>query len=529
VNAFAWAYLASAVVCSALGVVAWRHRAATSAAGALAVCMAGLTWWSSVDVWASLTADPLTTVSRQLWIYPGVGAVVAGFACLGWSLVDPAWRPTRRLLVLLSVEPTLLFVLALTNDAHSLVVRPLADGPEPVEFGTAFWVHAAYSYAVMGTALVHVLRERRHAPAMRTRQLTLLLAGSVIPTAGNVLTLSGLVGMRDVSALCFVATGLLNAYAVLRHGLFTVVPIARAQVLEGLSHAVVVLDEQERLADVNAAAVGLLRRAAPVAARGSGVPAREALGSLADLLLGESGEHEVALPGGPVWLDVRVSPLHDRHGRSLGRVVVVHDVTAETEQRHRLAEANAVLVEQVEVIERLRAEVAEQAVRDHLTGLHNRRHLSRLLDEHLEHVLACGSQLSIGLLDVDHFKAVNDAHGHGVGDRVLQAVAARLQAAAQPGETVARVGGEEFVLLLPGVGRGAALARVEQVRRSCAVDVPVRGGGGHDRVQVTLSAGVASAGADTATERALTEAADRGLYRAKAGGRDRAEDDALHV
>ena len=65
--------------------------------------------------------------------------------------------------------------------------------------------------------------------------------------------MSGLVGMRDVSALCFVATGLLNAYAVLRHGLFTVVPIARAQVLEGLSHAVVVLDEQERLADVNAA------------------------------------------------------------------------------------------------------------------------------------------------------------------------------------------------------------------------------------------------------------------------------------
>ena len=525
----AWAYLASAVACTVIGAVAWRHRAATPAAGSVVVSMAGLAWWSSVDVWAALAGDAATTVTRQLLIYPGVGAAVAGFLCLCWSLVDPAWRPTPRLLLLLAVEPVLLTALAVSNDLHHLVLRPDPGGPQPYAFGTGFWLHAAYSYVLMGWALVHVLRERRHAPAMRTKQLTLVLTGSVLPTVGNVLTLSGLFGVLDVSALCFVGTGLLSAYAVLRHGLFTVVPIARAQVLEGLSHAVVVLDEQERLADVNAAALALLARAAPTATGATGMSAREALGGLADLLLGGSGEHRVPLPDGPVWLDVRVSPLQDRHGRRLGRVVVVRDVTADTEQRRELAQANAELQAQVEVIERLRAEVAEQAVRDHLTGLYNRRHLSRLLDQHLEQFLARGTAVSIGLLDVDHFKAVNDVHGHGTGDRVLQALAERLEAAAEPGETVARVGGEEFVLLLPGIGPGEALARVEQVRRQCAVELPVRGEGRPSRLRITLSAGVASAGTGTATQQTLTEAADRSLYRAKAGGRDRAEDDALTV
>ena len=146
----AWAYLASAVACTVVGAVAWRHRAATPAAGSVAVSMAGLAWWSSVDVWAVLAGDAATTVTRQLLIYPGVGAAVAGFLCLCWSLVDPAWRPARRLVVLLAVEPVLLTALAVTDDLHHLVLRPDPGGPQPYAFGTGFWLHAVYSYVLMG-------------------------------------------------------------------------------------------------------------------------------------------------------------------------------------------------------------------------------------------------------------------------------------------------------------------------------------------------------------------------------------------
>jgi len=161
----------------------------------------------------------------------------------------------------------------------------------------------------------------------------------------------------------------------------------------------------------------------------------------------------------------------------------------------------------------------ELSVRDPLTGLHNRRHLDSELGRLLTAAAQGRTRLTIGLVDLDHFKRVNDTRSHAVGDEVLGRVAAILQSsvAAVDGALVGRMGGEEFLLILPGLDRDQGVARLDEVRRAIA------DGLWHvvtDGVAVTASIGVASAPDDAVERGALLALADRNLYRAKSAGRD---------
>ena len=162
----------------------------------------------------------------------------------------------------------------------------------------------------------------------------------------------------------------------------------------------------------------------------------------------------------------------------------------------------------------------ELSVRDPLTGMHNRRHLDAQLAELLDEVERAGTTLTIGLVDLDHFKRINDTRSHATGDELLRQVAQLLQAAAEavPGGLAARMGGEEFLILLPGVDRSTGVKMLEELRLDIA---------GHDwsavseGVSVTASIGVASAPDDHTERAALLATADGRLYAAKDGGRDR--------
>ncbi len=162
----------------------------------------------------------------------------------------------------------------------------------------------------------------------------------------------------------------------------------------------------------------------------------------------------------------------------------------------------------------------ELSVRDPLTGLHNRRLLDERLTDLLESVEAEGAELTVGLVDLDHFKRINDTRSHAVGDEVLRRVAGLLQEAAGKVEDglAVRMGGEEFLILLPNVSRETGIARLENLRsdiESYEWD-SVTGG-----IAVTASIGVAAAPVDETERGALLEHADRNLYRAKGEGRNR--------
>lgn len=163
------------------------------------------------------------------------------------------------------------------------------------------------------------------------------------------------------------------------------------------------------------------------------------------------------------------------------------------------------------------AELARASRRDALTGLPNRRAFDEELTREVSRATRSGGPVSLVVLDVDRFKAVNDGHGHGAGDAVLRGIGARLAAAVRSGDFVARIGGEEFALLLHGTELAGAIELAERVRVAVAAS-PIPAGAG--ALPVTASLGCAALAPGESSESLLARA-DARLYEAKRAGRDR--------
>ncbi|EQD80868.1 response regulator receiver modulated diguanylate cyclase, partial [mine drainage metagenome] len=150
--------------------------------------------------------------------------------------------------------------------------------------------------------------------------------------------------------------------------------------------------------------------------------------------------------------------------------------------------------------------------------MHNRRALMARIAEALTEARQQHVPLSLIFLDLDHFKVINDRHGHLTGDACLRILAERVHSELRPGDTLARWGGEEFVVLLPATALGEAALIGERIRRRVEADPFVAGGAA---VAVTVSLGLSGhARATVESPEQLIEQADAALYRAKAAGRN---------
>lgn len=177
------------------------------------------------------------------------------------------------------------------------------------------------------------------------------------------------------------------------------------------------------------------------------------------------------------------------------------------------------MVVNIDEQKRLEFELERLSITDELTGLFNRRCLLRRLDELVDEYERYGGGFALISLDIDNFKAINDAFGHPVGDQVLQRFATLLDARTRKSDLVARTGGEEFIVLMPNTDRASSLQVAESLRSSIeALTFTSETGEGF---QVTLSAGVVSCPDNGTTVRDLLLICDRSLYQAKREGRNR--------
>ena len=207
-------------------------------------------------------------------------------------------------------------------------------------------------------------------------------------------------------------------------------------------------------------------------------------------------EGRYVVPGGrEMWVLHGVSVVLDADGAPAWFAVSAQDITERRRVESELRELTATLT--------------ERAVRDPLTGLANRT----LLLERLRAVLArdarTGESTAVLFLDLDGFKAVNDKHGHGVGDEVLVTVAKRLGAAVRPSDTVARIGGDEFVVLVEGATDEVVDTVVERLRAAVCEPLPTLD------LQVGVSIGVAVSARGDSEARTLINAADQAMYGVK--------------
>lgn len=186
-----------------------------------------------------------------------------------------------------------------------------------------------------------------------------------------------------------------------------------------------------------------------------------------------------------------------------------------TREDLRLSEQT--LTHRLSDIQDLQAKLQEQATRDPLTGLYNRRFLDTIVDREIARCHRDNQYMVVMMIDVDHFKHVNDTYGHPGGDEVLKALSGLLLEKARATDVPCRYGGEEFLLLLPGMTADIAMVRANQWRAGFAEKVTLFG---EASIQATMSIGVAVYPAHGETLQALTRCADLALYRAKADGRN---------
>jgi len=236
--------------------------------------------------------------------------------------------------------------------------------------------------------------------------------------------------------------------------------------------------------------------------------APEALGAVVDAVSARIPE-TTELYGIPIVDEATRAAIQEE----AGELLLLHSLRTAAEARENLNRA-----ERLEAHSRV---IEEQARRDALTGIYNRRHLDALLEKEFANACEHGWPLSVVFVDLDHFKKVNDTYGHQVGDQVLASVAQLLSSSARQNDIVARYGGEEFVLLLPATGRDAASLMAQRLvdqiaaRHHAEVD--------HQPIRMTASAGLAThtPSAPFVDSAALVRRADAALYTAKMGGRNR--------
>ena len=213
-----------------------------------------------------------------------------------------------------------------------------------------------------------------------------------------------------------------------------------------------------------------------------------------------------------------ISPIIDAGGVITHYLAVKEDITERKRVQEEIQLANRQLQSQLEAIQLLQAELREQAIRDPLTGLYNRRYLDETLERELARAARENYPVSFLVCDIDHFKKINDSHGHFAGDMVLKNLTAQLTSHARVGDIICRYGGEEFLVILPDVSNEIAHQIAERSRKAFEESRVIFES---NEIRATFSCGIAVFPQNGTEAAELIAAADRAMYQAKAAGRNR--------
>jgi diguanylate cyclase (GGDEF)-like protein len=521
-----WLSLAMATTSLAALATVWRTWRLPSFPGqrSFVLSIVASAWWAGAVAVEHGSAQPEAKIFWAELAWLGIIVAPGAWALFVWNYIHGQYRPASPVLYsALALLAATVWVLALTNDSHHLMyVATVPSGTPPAMtvnyfHGPLYFVLAALFYSATAVSEALLLYEVVHTgPAYRTHYLGLAAAG-LLPWFFNVgyATRTITIGTADLTPLSFAAMNMVLYWLVSRRQLFDLLPIAQRILLDAIPDPILVLDGARRITVCNPAAQWL---AEPRNLRGMTIAAipelREALSAIDDA---GAVPREVAIGRPARYFDVGQVPL-TYAGREVGRLILLREISHRKEAERRLQTAMTELERQLESNVALQRQLREEAIRDALTGLHNRRFFEELAPVMLAEAQRAGAPLAAAMIDVDHFKRLNDSYGHAAGDAVLRAVGAFLRRHMRQSDMVFRIGGEEFLILLPHTGEDQALGFVDQWRAAFVDEAIMHDG---TALSATFSAGLALYPADADGIAALLERADRALYQAKQGGRNR--------
>jgi diguanylate cyclase (GGDEF)-like protein/PAS domain S-box-containing protein len=515
----------SAVITLIASTAAWRRSA--PGASALSLLLLAMTIWSAC--YATHWLD-ISIAAKLFWfkvMFIGVTSLPTLFLIFALSFTrNEAWLKPRNL-VLLSILPLLSLLLQWTNPYHHLMYQSLNVIQDnqfvvmEITRGPWYFINLVYSYAAIGVGIFFMGQGALRTGPLYRYQYRLILVASLLPWAGNVfkeLSFNSY-SYLDFAPLTFGISGIIFALAILRTHFMDLIPVARSQLIETMQDGVLVLDVQNRIVDINPAMEKFINGNASSCLGKNAYEILQPWMEKTDLLADQIEKHSektIHLDSSH-YLDVRVTPLYDKNQSLNGRLMVFRDITERKQVEKSLRRANDKLQGQLIEIGLLQSKLREQAIRDPLTNLFNRRYLEETLDRELSRAGRENYPICIIMMDIDHFKRVNDTYGHEAGDLVLKAISEALSEHSRRGDFACRYGGEEFVVVMPNINLETAYERAENLRQSLnLLRVPYE----YYNLSVTISMGIACYPEHGQERASLLRAADQAMYAAKEAGRD---------
>ena len=222
--------------------------------------------------------------------------------------------------------------------------------------------------------------------------------------------------------------------------------------------------------------------------------------------------------GGEVWIEIHSTPTYDLDENISGYQGIGRDITTRRQAELRQQNEYRVLSSQLAEVFEVKEHLEQEAMCDPLTGLYNRRHMEKMLTSELARAKRNAYPLALVMIDIDHFKKVNDTYGHATGDEVIRVLSSMLKNGMRESDLAFRYGGEEFLVAMPQISCDQAMHRVDGWRAAFAKTEIT-----YDEATMTatLSAGIASFPEDGESIDRLVSCADKMLYRSKSNGRNR--------
>ncbi len=499
---YIWTFVVSLMITTVLGIYAYRNRH-LPAASIFALLMFALSAWTFCYV---MELSTVALEGKIFWAsakYFGstLGPIV--WFILALHLTKNSHWLTPLLQMFFWAFGIITCFVVFTNEFHHWYwtdIRLVEGLPETqVKHGFYFWIYASVIHLISLTSVVLFFRYYRSTSVFYRRQALLMALGGFVPASGRIVQdffNIDLFPKVDNIILLFLLSGIFFALAIFRYGAFHIVHIAHNLVIQNISAGIIVLDLSERVVELNPYAKSLTNSTQSPTI---GKPLGEVLAEWPALEIKPGAEQEVAVltSSGEQWFQIQCSQIKAENGEPAGYAVVLFDITA---RKH--AEQQLVAL----------------ARTDPLTGITNRRYFYELAVVEFVRAQRYQRPLAIMMIDIDHFKNVNDTYGHLVGDQVIQLLAVTCQQQLRATDIFARYGGEEFIcILMEGIPEDACQT-AERLR--CAIaesQLKVA----EQTIEITISIGLASLDSEETTLTELINHADQALYLSKSNGRNR--------
>jgi diguanylate cyclase (GGDEF)-like protein len=358
---------------------------------------------------------------------------------------------------------------------------------------------------------------RRHSAALYRRQTTYLLAAALVQFLIYLIYIADILPIKnfDFNPFAFTFSAICICLGLLRYRLLDITPIARDTLIENLRDGVIVLDMQNRVIDANPSAMRIFGWThTPTGYTAAHVwknwPDLPGLCNRSDMAIVETQHNNNEETE---YCDVNYSILKDTDNKTVGKIVVAHDITARKAIEHELQLAKETAESANEELRKAWAELAKSAETDYLTKSYNRRKFEEIVIVEMNRSNRYDTPLSLLMFDIDHFKLANDRYGHHAGDNLLVELVQFIKDHTRKPDVLVRWGGEEFLLLTPGIALPQAVMLAEKLRALISSHMfPVLG-------SITISIGVTQYMSFDSSD-SMVKRADDALYQAKANGRN---------